>query len=88
MDPSNQTSLIKGDTSEYLVLARKYRPRDFSTLVGQEALVRTLRNAFETGRLAHAFLLSGVRGVGKTTTARIVARAVQHVGLAVLTCLL
>ena len=77
MDPSNQTSLIKGDTSEYLVLARKYRPRDFSTLVGQEALVRTLRNAFETGRLAHAFLLSGVRGVGKTTTARIVARALN-----------
>ena len=59
------------------VLARKYRPRDFSTLIGQEALVRTLRNAFETGRLAHAFLLSGVRGVGKTTTARIVARALN-----------
>ena len=77
MDPSNQTSLIDGEAGEYLVLARKYRPRDFSTLIGQEALVRTLRNAFETGRLAHAFLLSGVRGVGKTTTARIVARALN-----------
>ena len=77
MDPSNQTSLIDGEAGEYLVLARKYRPRDFSTLIGQDALVRTLRNAFETGRLAHAFLLSGVRGVGKTTTARIVARALN-----------
>ena len=75
--PSNQTSLIDGEAGEYLVLARKYRPRDFSTLIGQDALVRTLRNAFETGRLAHAFLLSGVRGVGKTTTARIVARALN-----------
>ena len=65
------------DHGEYVVLARKYRPRDFSTMVGQDALVRTLRNAFETGRLAHAFLLSGVRGVGKTTTARIVARALN-----------
>lgn len=65
------------ENGEYVVLARKYRPRDFSTMIGQEALVRTLRNAFETGRLAHAFLLAGVRGVGKTTTARIVARALN-----------
>jgi len=65
------------ESGEYVVLARKYRPRDFSTMIGQEALVRTLRNAFETGRLAHAFLLAGVRGVGKTTTARIVARALN-----------
>ena len=65
------------ENGEYVVLARKYRPRDFSTMVGQDALVRTLRNAFETGRLAHAFLLAGVRGVGKTTTARIVARALN-----------
>jgi len=73
LPPNNQ----EPETSEYVVLARKYRPRDFSTMVGQDALVRTLRNAFETGRLAHAFLLAGVRGVGKTTTARIVARALN-----------
>src|SRR5271154_4399865 len=54
----------------YRVLARKYRPSDFTGLVGQEALVRTLSNAFATGRIAHAFMLTGVRGVGKTTTAR------------------
>ena len=59
----------------YRVLARKYRPVDFTTLVGQEAMVRTLRNAIATGRIAHAFMLTGVRGVGKTTTARIIARA-------------
>jgi DNA polymerase-3 subunit gamma/tau len=64
----------------YHVLARKYRPRDFATLVGQDAMVRTLRNAIESGRLAHAFMLTGVRGVGKTTTARIIARALNCVG--------
>ena len=64
----------------YRVLARKYRPSDFTGLVGQEALVRTLRNAFTTGRIAHAFMLTGVRGVGKTTTARIIARALNCVG--------
>src|ERR1700748_739700 len=64
----------------YRVLARKYRPVDFTTLVGQEAMVRTLRNAIETGRIAHAFMLTGVRGVGKTTTARIIARALNCVG--------
>ena len=63
--------------STYRVLARKYRPRDFSTLYGQEALVRTLTNALTSGRLAHAFMLTGVRGVGKTTTARILARALN-----------
>src|SRR5204862_2192764 len=61
----------------YRVLARKYRPVDFTTLVGQEAMVRTLRNAIATGRIAHAFMLTGVRGVGKTTTARIIARALN-----------
>ena len=61
----------------YRVLARKYRPRDFSTLYGQGALVRTLTNAITSGRLAHAFMLTGVRGVGKTTTARILARALN-----------
>ncbi|MSO65318.1 MAG: DNA polymerase III subunit gamma/tau [Alphaproteobacteria bacterium] len=64
----------------YLVLARKYRPSTFADLIGQEAMVRTLANAFETGRIAHAFILTGVRGVGKTTTARIIARALNCVG--------
>jgi DNA polymerase-3 subunit gamma/tau len=64
----------------YRVLARKYRPVDFTTLVGQDAMVRTLRNAIATGRIAHAFMLTGVRGVGKTTTARIIARALNCVG--------
>lgn len=63
--------------AEYRVLARKYRPRDFSQLKGQDALVRTLTNAIESGRIAHAFMLTGVRGVGKTTTARIIARALN-----------
>ncbi len=61
----------------YRVLARKYRPSRFEELIGQDALVRTLRNAFATGRIAHAFMLTGVRGVGKTTTARIIARALN-----------
>jgi len=64
----------------YRVLARKYRPVDFTTLVGQEAMVRTLSNAIATGRIAHAFMLTGVRGVGKTTTARIIARALNCIG--------
>ncbi|TNE61698.1 MAG: DNA polymerase III subunit gamma/tau [Alphaproteobacteria bacterium] len=61
----------------YRVLARKYRPADFDSLIGQEAMVRTLSNAIDTGRLAHAFVLTGVRGVGKTTTARIIAKALN-----------
>ncbi|NQV22457.1 MAG: DNA polymerase III subunit gamma/tau [Rhodospirillales bacterium] len=65
---------------EYRVLARKYRPSTFGELVGQSALVRTLTNAIEGGRLAHAFILTGVRGVGKTTTARIIARALNCTG--------
>jgi len=64
----------------YRVLARKYRPTRFDDLIGQEAMVRVLRNAFATGRVAHAFMLTGVRGVGKTTTARIIARALNCVG--------
>jgi DNA polymerase-3 subunit gamma/tau len=64
----------------YRVLARKYRPVQFSDLIGQDAVVRTLRNAFALGRVAHAFMLTGVRGVGKTTTARIIARALNCVG--------
>ena len=65
-------------TSPYLVLARKYRPRDFTTLVGQDAMVQTLDNAFSQNRIHHAFILTGVRGVGKTTTARILARAFNY----------
>lgn len=62
----------------YRVLARKYRPQDFTALIGQEPMVRTLKNAFETGRIAQAWMLTGVRGVGKTTTARILARALNY----------
>lgn len=65
----------------YRVLARKYRPQILDDLIGQEALIRTLRNAFARGRVHHAFLLTGVRGVGKTTTARIIARALNCVGV-------
>ena len=68
------------DSTEYRVLARKYRPSSFEALIGQDALVRTLSNAIEMGRVAHAFILTGVRGVGKTTTARIIARALNCVG--------
>ena len=64
--------------SPYLVLARKYRPLSFSSLIGQDAMVQTLRNAFKSGRIHHAFILTGVRGVGKTTTARILARAFNY----------
>jgi DNA polymerase-3 subunit gamma/tau len=66
--------------SGYRVLARKYRPQSFAELIGQEAMVRTLANAIAAGRIAHAFILTGVRGVGKTTTARIIARALNCVG--------
>lgn len=68
----------EADSAAYTVIARKYRPRTFEHLYGQEAMVRTLRNAFATGRIAHAFMLTGVRGVGKTTTARLLARALNY----------
>ena len=64
----------------YRVLARKYRPQTFSELIGQEPMVRTLGNAIERDRLAHAFLMTGVRGVGKTSTARLIAKALNCVG--------
>ncbi len=64
----------------YRVLARKYRPTGFADLIGQDVMVRTLRNAFTLNRIAHAFMLTGVRGVGKTTTARIIARALNCIG--------
>ncbi|MEQ8749929.1 MAG: DNA polymerase III subunit gamma/tau, partial [Amphiplicatus sp.] len=64
----------------YQVLARKYRPQSFDDLIGHGAMVKTLSNAFASGRIAHAYVLTGVRGVGKTTTARILARALNYVG--------
>jgi DNA polymerase-3 subunit gamma/tau len=64
----------------YRVLARKYRPQSFSELIGQDAMVTTLGNAIARGRIAHAFLLTGVRGVGKTSTARLVAKALNCIG--------
>jgi DNA polymerase-3 subunit gamma/tau len=67
-----------GSSGNYRVLARKYRPTNFDNLIGQEALVRTISNAFETGRIPQAWILTGVRGVGKTTTARILARALNY----------
>ena len=65
----------------YRVLARKYRPQSFSQLIGQDVLVRTLTNAFATNRIAHAFMLTGIRGTGKTTTARIIARGLNCIGV-------
>jgi len=69
------------ETTSYKVLARKYRPETFSDLIGQEAMVRTLKNAFEADRIAQAFIMTGIRGVGKTTTARIIAKGMNCVGL-------
>ncbi len=71
---------IMSDTPAYQVLARKYRPQTFADLIGQEAMVRTLKNAFAADRIAHAFVMTGVRGVGKTTTARIIAKGLNCVG--------
>ena len=64
----------------HAALARKYRPKVFAELIGQEAMVRTLRNAFASARIAQAYMLTGVRGVGKTTTARLIARALNYEG--------
>src|SRR6185369_6378719 len=66
--------------SPYRVLARKYRPQTFAELIGQDAMVQTLANAIARGRIAHAFLLTGVRGVGKTSTARLIAKALNCIG--------
>ncbi|KQR31917.1 DNA polymerase III subunit gamma/tau [Rhizobium sp. Leaf155] len=78
-DTGTNMPQTKEQGTGYRVLARKYRPKDFSDLmVGQEPMVRTLTNAFETGRIAQAYMLTGVRGVGKTTTARILARALNY----------
>src|SRR5271163_5317306 len=78
--PASTGPRMNDSATAYRVLARKYRPSTFAELIGQEAMVRTLSNAFATGRVAHAFILTGVRGVGKTTTARIIARALNCIG--------
>ena len=80
-DSDNQAGFALGAAAAakpYRVLARKYRPSSFDDLIGQDALVRTISNAFETGRIPQAWILTGVRGVGKTTTARILARALNY----------
>ncbi|HBZ44525.1 MAG TPA: DNA polymerase III subunit gamma/tau [Maritimibacter sp.] len=66
--------------TEYQVLARKYRPETFADLIGQDAMVRTLKNAFEADRIAQAFIMTGIRGIGKTTTARIIAKGMNCIG--------
>ena len=68
------------NANQYVVLARKYRPQNFEDLLGQDALVRTLTNAIQNNRLHHAYILTGIRGVGKTTTARLIARALNCTG--------
>jgi DNA polymerase-3 subunit gamma/tau len=75
--PAAPPTASAAPAAAYQVLARKYRPRTFEDLIGQEAMVRTLSNAFAADRIAHAFMLTGVRGVGKTTTARLLARALN-----------
>src|ERR1700721_659584 len=74
----NDTTSAPGPAASYRVLARKYRPSTFADLIGQDAMVRTISNAFESGRIPQAWILTGVRGVGKTTTARILARALNY----------
>ena len=79
--PNSVPVEAKSAGQPYRVLARKYRPRTFSELLGQDAMVRTLGNAIQRDRLAHAFLMTGVRGVGKTSTARLIAKALNCIGL-------
>ena len=87
MTDENQDDFLsdanKGDKksslkNSYKVLARKYRPQNFEDLMGQEIMVQTLKNAFKTNRIAHAYILTGVRGIGKTTTARLLARSLNY----------
>jgi DNA polymerase-3 subunit gamma/tau len=75
---NQQTDKHAAISAAHAALARKYRPKTFAELIGQEAMVQTLRNAFATGRIAQAYMLTGVRGVGKTTTARLIARALNY----------
>ncbi|MGB0913707.1 MAG: DNA polymerase III subunit gamma/tau, partial [Phaeobacter italicus] len=77
----NETAGDTGQaTGQYQVLARKYRPETFADLVGQDAMVRTLKNAFAADRIAQAFIMTGIRGTGKTTTARIIAKGMNCIG--------
>ena len=78
--PEGPPAQAEPGAQPYRVLARKYRPQTFSELIGQEPMVRTLANAIERDRLAHAFLMTGVRGVGKTSTARLIAKALNCIG--------
>ena len=84
IEDENQDSFLENEDVDnilnepYKVLARKYRPQNFSDLLGQEVMVDILSNAFRSGRLAHAYMLTGVRGIGKTTTARLLARALNY----------
>lgn len=82
MSEKQEVQQVEQETKDeaYRVLARKYRPQNFDDLIGQDALVRTLKNAIDSGRIAHAFMLTGIRGVGKTTTARIIAKALNYTG--------
>jgi DNA polymerase-3 subunit gamma/tau len=78
--PKAQLAQAVAASTPYRVLARKYRPQNFSELIGQDAMVQTLGNAIKRDRLAHAFLMTGVRGVGKTSTARLIAKALNCIG--------
>jgi len=78
MSKKDKTDKKSDEQPAYMVLARKYRPGNFDELIGQSAMVQTLANAFRLGRIAQGFMLTGVRGVGKTTTARILARALNY----------
>ncbi len=73
--------MTESDTPKYQVLARQYRPETFADLVGQDAMVRTLKNAFAADRIAQAFIMTGIRGTGKTTTARIIAKGMNCIGI-------
>ncbi|WP_265570739.1 DNA polymerase III subunit gamma/tau [Sphingomicrobium nitratireducens] len=79
-EAATATVPASSDDAAYQVLARKYRPQTFAQLIGQDAMVQTLANAIERDRLAHAFLMTGVRGVGKTSTARLIAKALNCIG--------
>ena len=79
-DPSAAPSTDPAAAPAYQVLARKYRPETFADLVGQDAMVRTLKNAFAADRIAQAFIMTGIRGTGKTTTARIIAKGMNCIG--------
>ena len=79
-NPPKGCLMSEGQDAGYKVLARKYRPETFADLVGQDAMVRTLKNAFQADRIAQAFIMTGIRGTGKTTTARIIAKGMNCIG--------